>query len=67
MTNTIAVAEPTTREEIEAILKAKIEADEAETGLYDTGLWFVIVDRVNGEFTFQWFDSAMQLDDVLQA
>lgn len=62
-----AIVEPTTREEIEAILKAKIEANEAETGLYDTGLSFVVVDRVEGEFTFRWFDSPMLLDDVLSA
>lgn len=59
------VAEPTTREEIEAVIKAKLEAGEAETGLYDTGLWFVVVDRVNNEVTFQWFESAMSLNDVL--
>ena len=40
------MTEPTTREEVEAVLRTKIEADEAETGLYDTGLFFVVVDRV---------------------
>lgn len=60
-----AMAEPTTREEIEAVLKAKIEAGEAETGLYDTGLRFVVVDRVNGEFTFEWFERGMLLNDIL--
>ncbi|BBB64224.1 hypothetical protein UNDKW_5951 (plasmid) [Undibacterium sp. KW1] len=57
--------EPIARDEIEAFLKTKIEADEAETGLYDTGEWFVVVDRVDDEFTFQWFDSPIHLDDVL--
>lgn len=66
-TGSAAATEPSTREEIESVLKARIEADAAETGLYDTGLWFVVVDRVNGEFTFQWFDSPMQLSDVLRA
>lgn len=65
-----AITEPTTREEIEAVLRAKIENDEAETGLYDTGLYFVFVDRVfdgkdGSELVFQWFDSAMPLADVL--
>lgn len=62
----IPIVETTTREEIEAVLKAKIEADEAETGLYDIGLQFVVVDRVNGEFTFEWFECAISLNDVLR-
>lgn len=67
-----AITEPTTREEIEAVLRTKIENDEAETGLYDTGLYFVSVDRVfdgmgsaGSKLVFQWFDSAMPLTDVL--
>jgi len=57
--------EPTTREEIEAVLRAKIEADEAKTGLYDTGLYFVEADSVDGEIVFTWFDTPMQISDLL--
>lgn len=57
--------DPVTREDIEALIKSKIEADEAETGLYETGLAFVFVDRVDGEFTFQWFGEAMPFADLL--
>lgn len=57
--------DPATREDIEALLKAKVEADEAETGLYDTGLAYVVVDRVDGAVTFQWFGNAMPFSDVL--
>lgn len=60
------VAEPTTREEIESIIKAKIQAGEAETGLYDVGLSYVVVDDVIGEgIVFQWFDHMMPLSDLL--
>ena len=64
MSNT--VAEPTTREEIEAVLRAKVESGEAETGLYDTGTFYVVVTDNGGDgVAFQWFDSPMQLSDVL--
>jgi|GEM_PF-2815587 len=64
--------DPSDRDDIECLLKAKVEADEAETGLYDCGLAFVIVDRVSNtkgadEITFQWFERAMPLNDVLAA
>jgi hypothetical protein len=58
-----------TQEEMEALLKAKIAAGEAETGLYNTGLQWVVVDRVSGskgeEFTFQWFHSMLSVDDLV--
>lgn len=59
-----AITDPTTREEIEAVLISKIENDEAATGLYDTGLYFVSVDRVfdgkgSSEPVFQWFDDVL--------
>ena len=43
------------REEVEALLKEKYESGEADTGLYDTGWQFVVMDVVGGEVTFQWF------------
>lgn len=55
------------REELEALLKAKIEAGEAETGLYNTGLQYVVVDIVGDEITFQWFSNMMTVDDLVPA
>lgn len=52
------------RDEVEALLKAKYEASEADTGLYDTGLQFVVMDVIGGEVTFQWFASSQTLDDL---
>lgn len=66
MSNT--TTEPTTREEIEAVLKAKIESGEAEAGLYNTGIYFVVARRSNdfGEpIYFEWFDSPLQFSDLL--
>lgn len=54
-----------TREEIEAKLQAKYEQGEAETGLYDTGLCYVVMDRVDGKFQFNWFENAIPLADVI--
>lgn len=52
------------RDEVEALLKAKFDAGEADTGLYDTGLEFVVMDVVDCKITFQWFESSRTLDDV---
>lgn len=58
--------DPTTRDDIEAVIKAKIEAGDAETGLYDIGLSYVVVDFVDGEgMTFQWFEHAVPFNDLL--
>lgn len=57
--------DPSERDDIEFLLKAKIEADEAETGLYDCGLSYVVVDRVDGVFTFQWFEHVTLFSDIL--
>lgn len=53
------------RSEIEALLKQKYESGEAETGLYNTGLQFVVMDMVDDELTFQWFCAANNLSDLL--
>jgi len=58
------ISDPTTTDEIEAFLRAVIEAGEAETGLYDTGIAHVVVDRVDGQFTFQWFHERNQLSEI---
>lgn len=61
------ISDPTSTEEIEAFLRAMIEAGEAETGLYDTGLAHVAVDRVDEQFTFQWFHESRQLSELVEA
>ena len=53
------------QEQIEALLKKKYEAGEAETGLYNTGLQFVVMDMVDGQVSFQWFSEALDLGDHL--
>lgn len=57
--------DPVTREDIEALIRSKLDADEAETGLYNTGLAYVVVDRVDGEVTFQWFGDVMPFAELL--
>lgn len=61
-------ADPKTREEVEAVLRDKLASDEADTGLYDLGLGYVVVDRVGHEnaVTFQWFDGAMDFNELLR-
>lgn len=58
--------DPTTREDIEALLRAKVDAGEAETGLFSTGLAYVVVDCVDDVVTFQWFSYAMPFSDVIR-
>ena len=53
------------REEIEALLTRKYEAGEAGTGLYNTGLQFVVLDNVDGKLVFQWFQDVMSFTDLL--
>lgn len=60
-------ADPQKQEEIEAFFREKLAAGEAETGLYDLGLSFVVVDRVGPDqkVTFQWFGEALRFNDLL--
>ncbi|MDO8728560.1 MAG: hypothetical protein Q7K26_01565 [bacterium] len=57
------------QEEIEALIKAMIESGEAETGLYNAGLQYVVVDVVNDgkadKVTFQWFGEMKLVDDLV--
>ena len=53
------------REEIEALLTRKYEAGEAEAGLYNIGLQFVVLDNVDGKLIFQWFQNAVDIADLL--
>ncbi len=50
--------------EIEALLKQKHQNGLADTGLYDTGLQYVVMDVVGEIYTFQWFSSLLTLDDL---
>jgi len=63
------IDDPVERADIEFLLRAKIEAGEAEIGLYDLDLSFVMVDKVlvdgKDTVTFQWFDSAIPFNDLL--
>lgn len=58
--------DPSERDDIEFLLRAKIEAGEAETGLYDLGVSYVVADRVIAEgkemVTFQWFGHMMSFN-----
>lgn len=49
---------------IEALLRAKYEAGEIDTGLFSTKGSWVVMDKVDGEFQFQWFEEALDLDQV---
>lgn len=64
----MTTAEPQSREEIEEFFREKLAAGEADTGLYDVGLSFVVVDRVgpDQEVTFHWFDQAQPFNDLLR-
>ena len=59
--------EPQTREEVEAFLRAKLDSGDAETGLYDLGLGYVVVDRCGPEnkVSFQWFDEAIDFNRLI--
>lgn len=59
------MSEPTTREEIEAALRAKYEAGDVDTGLFNTGLCWVVMDAADGELVFQWFEVELHVDQVL--
>lgn len=41
--------------EVEVFLCAKLDSDAAETGLYDLGPGYVVMDRVDDKVSFQWF------------
>lgn len=51
-------------DDVEQVLGAAYDAGDADTGLYNTGLKFVVFDIVDGKKTFQWFDNAMDFSDV---
>lgn len=57
--------DPVTRQDIEAFIRSKLDAEEAGTGLYHTGIAYVVVDRVDGQVTFQWFGDAIPFDSLL--
>lgn len=65
----MSAVEPQTREEVEAFLRVKLDSGDVETGLYALELGHVVVDRVgpDDEVTFEWFDNAINFNDLLDA
>lgn len=53
------------QEEVEALLRLKYECGEADTGLYNTGLQFVVMDVVDGEVVFQWFADVRDIANLI--
>lgn len=45
-----------TREQIQAHLIQAYQEEKSDTGLFSTDVGYVVMDRVDGEFTFAWFD-----------
>ena len=56
-------------QQIEAQLRAKLEAGQIETGLFNVGLQYVVMDRVGSkdELTFAWFDEVKSIDHLVGA
>lgn len=54
-----------TRDEVEAKLKEGYLAGTIETGLYNTGLFYVVLDAINGVPTCTWFENALSLSDFV--
>ena len=59
------MSDPTSRDEIEAALRARYEAGELDTGLFNTGLCWVVMDNVDGRLEFQWHEEAVDLSHAL--
>ena len=59
------MSEPTTRADVEALLRQKYEDGEADSGLFDTGLCYVVMDNVDGELMFTWFDHMREVNDLI--
>lgn len=57
--------DPTSQDDIEAVLRAGYMAGEVDTGLYNTGLQYVVMDVVDGEIVCTWFQSAQTLENIL--
>ena len=57
--------DPHTQEDIEAWFQKSLQNNEVETGLYDVGLSKLVVDRVDSEIVFTWFDNVESFDVAL--
>lgn len=55
------------QKEIEALLRAKYEDGGMGTGLFNAGVQYVVMDNVDGELTFTWFDTMNTIDDLVNA
>lgn len=58
--------DPSTQDEIEALLLAKYNHGEASTGLFQTDLSYVVMDNVDGQITFTWFHEATKVRDMVE-
>ena len=59
-------------EQVEALLRAKYESGEVETGLFDAGVQYVVMDAVDDaeggtRLTFTWFESIQSLDNPVSS
>lgn len=54
------------KEQIESLLMQAYQDGKADTGLYDAGIRYVVMDNVDGKLTFTWFDHIQTLDDLLK-
>lgn len=50
------------QEQIEALLKKRYADGKVDTGLFNAGIRYVVMDIVDDEFTFQWFDHIETID-----
>lgn len=60
-----ARSEPSTRDEIEAALRAKYEAGDLRPGLFATSVSWVVMREVSGALVFEWFEHAVDLGEAL--
>lgn len=53
------------RDEVEALLTRKYESGEIGSGLYKTGLQYVVMESNDGRLSFQWFQDAADIGDLI--
>jgi len=57
----LEIEEEYRRERVESQLRAKYETGDADTGLYRDGSWYLVMDVVEAEMTFTWFEQVTEL------
>lgn len=53
------------KEEVEALLRAKYESGIVCAGLFDAGIQYVVMDNVDGQLTFTWFEAMEKIDNLV--